>query len=141
RRGGRVAIAFWSSKLLLPGHPELEARLDLALAEHLPYLRVAPERQHQRALGWLQARDLEDCTARTFVADVIAPLSPALRESVSAALRMLLDEVRSVLDVEERDRFERLCDPGSAEFLAALPDYSGFVTYSMFCGNKPRRTT
>ena len=32
---------------------------------------------------------------------------------------------------------QRLCEPGSADFILDLPDYYAFFTYSMFWGQVP----
>jgi hypothetical protein len=38
RLGGSVAILFWSSQMLLPGHPVLEARLNATRVGIAPYV-------------------------------------------------------------------------------------------------------
>ena len=89
RPGGALALVYWSSQTLLPGHPALEARLNNAFAETTRYLcGVSPENQYLRALRWLRACGLENLSARSFLAEVSAPLSTELRKAVAYCFEM-----------------------------------------------------
>lgn len=139
RPGGRLAVLFWSGQSLLPGHPALEARLDLAFAEHAPYLAgVAPDRHHLRALGWLTAAGLEHAGARTFVAETSAPLAHPLREALAACFAMLWGDLVPHLQPSDRRQLARLCRTDSPECILDQPGYHAFVTYTMFTAQKPR---
>lgn len=82
--GRIVAILYWSSQCLLPGHPALEARLNAAFAATTPYLSdVAPNLHFLRALSWLEAAGLQQATAHTYVADLQAHTTPELREAIA----------------------------------------------------------
>jgi len=87
-----------------------------------------------RALGWLRDARLQEPTARTFVADVHAPLSDDTRSALTATFQMLWGETQSEVTPEDRAEFQRLCQPASPDFILNLPDYYAFLTYSLFYG-------
>jgi SAM-dependent methyltransferase len=77
RPGGEVALAFWCSQVLLPGHPALEARLTQELARTTPYTAsIAPDRHFMRALGWMRAAGLQDLDVQSSTTTVHAPSRP-----------------------------------------------------------------
>jgi len=77
--GGSVAILAWSSQMLLPGYPVLEARLNATSSGIAPFTRgKRPELHFLRALGWFRDAGLEEPTARTFAGDACAPLTDDL---------------------------------------------------------------
>lgn len=131
--GGTVALVYWSSQSFLPGYPGLEARLNAAFAATTPYLAdVPPPKQYTRALGWLREAGLEQAVARSFVAEVQAPLSPELRESVAYCFDMFWGNLQSHVSAKDWDEYRRLCDPESDGFVLDSPDYYGFLTYTLF---------
>lgn len=136
RPGGTVALVFWSNQSLLPGHPELEARLDLAHAGWNPYLAgVEPARHFMRALGWMKRAGLTEGRARSFVTGVQAPLAPEIREALAFVYEMFWGELGDRICGNDRHELARLCDPSSTDF---LPDTAGFcchVTYTLFTGS------
>jgi demethylmenaquinone methyltransferase/2-methoxy-6-polyprenyl-1,4-benzoquinol methylase len=142
RTGGCVALAFWCSQVLLPGHPALEARLMGAFARTVPYVAgIAPGRHFMRALGWMRDVGLGHASARSFTATAHAPLDAEMQDAVRHTIEMFIDEVREQLGEEDRDRLERLTDPGSDEFLPARNDYCCTVTYVVFQATKPATGT
>ena len=135
RSGGTVAVLYWSSQNLLPGHPTLEARLNSAFAAATPYLgSVPPDHHFLRALGWLKATGLEQPVAHSFVADIRAPLNPELREAVAFCFSMFWGNLQSHVSNDDWDAYLRLCDPDSKEFILHNADYYGFLTYTLFSG-------
>lgn len=139
RPGGTLAVLFWSGQSLLPGYPALEARLDLAFAEHAPYLAGgAPARHHLIALGWLTAAGLEHASAKTFVAEASAPLMPPLREALCGCFEMLWGGLLPHLQPSDRRQLVRLCRTDSPECILDQPGYHAFVTYTRFTARKPR---
>lgn len=77
RPGGLVAVLFWSSQRLLPGHPFLEARLNATRAACYPFEEDWRYRDHiLSAPIWLQDAGLEEIQGRTLAADLLSP-SPA----------------------------------------------------------------
>ena len=138
--GGTVAILFWSSQRLLPGYPLLEARLNATRAANFPYTSdTNPELHILRALGWLQRAGLEELKARTFVADVQAPLGDAARNALTGSFQMFWGKAEPEVASEDWAAFQRLCRPGSQDFVLNLPGYYAFITYTLFCGQVPRQ--
>jgi hypothetical protein len=133
--GGTIALLFWSSQRLLPGYPLLEARLNATYVANFPYTDdVKPELHILRTLGWLQGAGLEETQARTFVADVHAPLDDSTRSALSASFHMLWGKAESEIAPQDWAEFGRLCQPESPDFILNLPDYYAFITYSLFYG-------
>ena len=135
RPGGSVAILAWSSQMLLPGYPLLEARLNATASGIAPFTKgKRPELHFLRALGWFRDAGLEEPTARTFAGDTHAPLPDDLRRALIALFEMRWPGVESELTQEDRAEYQRLCLPGSPDFILNHPDYCAFFTYSMFFG-------
>jgi ubiquinone/menaquinone biosynthesis C-methylase UbiE len=133
--GGSVAILAWSSQQLLPGYPLLEARLNATSSGIAPFTRgKRPELHFLRALGWFREAGLEEPTAQTFVGDAHAPLSDDMRNALTALLEMRWPAVQSEVAPEDWAQYQRLCEPGSPDFILDLPDYYAFFTYTMFQG-------
>lgn len=140
RPGGELAVLFWSGQSLLPGYPGLEARLDVAAAEHTPYLAsVAPLQHHLRALAWLEEAGLEQTRARTFVAEAAAPLAPDLFEALAGCFEMFWGDILPHLNAADRRAFDRLCSPASPECVLRQPGYHAFLTYTLFTGVRTAR--
>lgn len=139
RPGGTVALLFWSGQTLLPGYPELEARLGAAYAEHTPYLGgVAPSQHHLRALAWLREAGLDRARVRTFVAEAAGPLAPALREALTGCFEMLWGDLLPHMRAGDRRAYRRLCSPDSSECILDQPGYHALVTYALFAAVRPR---
>jgi len=133
--GGSVAILGWSSQQLLPGYPLLEARLNATSLGIAPFVKgKRPELHFLRALGWFCDAGLEEPTAQTFVGDFHAPLSDDVRSALMSLIPMRWGEPKSEVTREDWAEFQRLCQPGSQDFILNLPDYYAFFTYSMFRG-------
>jgi ubiquinone/menaquinone biosynthesis C-methylase UbiE len=138
--GGKVAILAWSSEMLLPGFPLLEARLSATSAGMAPFgAGMAPESHFLRALGWFRAAGLEAPAAKTFLGQACAPLSGELRQALMALIEMRWPGVEVELSVEDCAEYRRLCLPESPDFILHRPDYYAFFTYSMFSGWVPER--
>ncbi len=137
--GGRVAILAWSSETLLPGYPLLEARLGSTSSGVAPFANGwEPERHFMRALGWFREAGFEEITARTFVGDATAPLSPDVRSALIALFGMRWPGAESELAAEDRSEYQRLCLPESPDFILNNSDYYAFFTCTMFCGTVRR---
>lgn len=138
RPGGRVAILAWSSQQLLPGHALLEARLNATCSPLTPYLMgKLPESHFARALGWLHQAGLQQCTARTFVGEVQAPLDTELRRALAGLFDMLWGQRQPETSRADWLESRRLCRTDSPDCILALPDYYGFFTYTVFSGRVP----
>ena len=133
--GGTIAILIWSSQQILPGYPELEAKLNATSKGVAPYRAGQPPGQHHmRALAWLRSAGLKDCRADTFVQTVHGPLGDDLKESLALLFEMRWGGLGDEIPEQDRAEFKRLCGPDSPEFIANDPDYYAFFTYSMFSG-------
>jgi demethylmenaquinone methyltransferase/2-methoxy-6-polyprenyl-1,4-benzoquinol methylase len=133
--GGSVVILAWSSEMLLPGYPLLDAHLSATSAGIAPFTRgKQPELHFLRALGWFQAAGLETPTARTFAGGAHAPLSESLRRALVTLFEMRWPGVEAELSPEDGAQYRRLCLPESPDFIVNRPDYCAFFTYSMFHG-------
>ena len=135
RPGGRVAILGYSSQMLLPGYPLLEARLN-ATASATTALAEGedPEAHFMRALGWFHAAGLAKPTARTVVGTVHAPLDDGVRRALISLFGMLWGEMQSRMTDADREEYLRLTEPESPDFILDTSDYYAFFTYSMFEG-------
>ncbi len=91
-----------------------------------------------RALTALRRAGLEELQARTFVADVCAPLKSDEKAALASLIEMLWGTRQPEISDEDWDEYQRLCSPGSPEFILELPDYYGFFTYTVFSGRIPK---
>ena len=135
RPGGRVALLGYASQMLLPGHPQLEARLNANASAMTTFGDPPPpERHFSRALGWFQEVGLDHATARTVVGTVQAPLVEGVREALISLIGMLWGELQSKMSDEDRGEFLRLTDPESPDCILDSPAYAAYFTYSVFDG-------
>jgi ubiquinone/menaquinone biosynthesis C-methylase UbiE len=133
--GGSVIILAWSSQLLLPGYPLLEARLNATSSGIAPFVEgMRPELHFSRMLGWFRKAGLEQISAQTFAGSVHAPLSDEVRSAMMALLEMRWVDVQAELSHKDWIEFQRLCLPESPDFILNNPDYYAFFTYSLFRG-------
>ena len=131
--GGRITFMAWSYQQLLPGYPTLEARLNATSAGIAPFTAGrSPEKHFFRALGWFRELGLEDPAAQTFVGTVHTPLSDDVREALLSLIQMRWPGVQSVINQDDWEEFQRLCQPESPDFILDLSGYYSFFTYSMF---------
>ena len=135
RPRGRVALLGYSSQMLLPGYPMLEARLN-ATASATTVLAEGeePGAHFTRALGWFRAAGFAEATARTVVGTVHAPLDDGIRRALTSLFGMLWGKMQSKMDDADREDYQRLTAPDSPDFILDAPDYYAFFTYSMFEG-------
>ncbi|MCU0637797.1 MAG: class I SAM-dependent methyltransferase [Methanothrix sp.] len=138
RPGGLIAILFWSSQRLLPGHPFLEARLNATRAACYPFEEEWGYRDHiLSAPIWLQEAGLEEIRGETFAADLLSPFSSQARDDLAACFQMLWGRALPELSDGDQMQFERLCSKDSPDFIADRPGYYAFITYTLFFGLVP----
>ena len=136
--GGIVSILVYSSQLLLPGYPLLEAHLNATASGIAPFATdMTPDMHYMRALGWFRSTGLQRPLARTFTAEFQAPLEEEVRAALLALIEMRWPDVRSELATEEWELFQRLCDPASQDFILDIPGYYAFFTETLFYGRVP----
>jgi ubiquinone/menaquinone biosynthesis C-methylase UbiE len=134
--GGTVAILVYSSQMLLPGHPLLEARLNATCAGIAPFTESMRAESHWlRALGWLRDAGLLEPKAKTFVADFHAPLSDEIRGALVSLFEMRWTGARSEVSQEDWAVYQCLSQPDSSDFILSHPGYYAFFTESLFLGN------
>ena len=135
RPGGTVAILVWSSQMLLPGYPLLEARLNATGAGIAPFTQsMKPEQHYLRALGWFRAVGLRGCTAQTLVGDLQSPLTGEMRAALVDLFEMRWGGSQAEMSREDWAEYQRLCRPQSPDFIGDRPDYYAFFTESLFYG-------
>lgn len=140
RPGGLIAILFWSSQKILPGHPFLEARLNATRAACYPFHENWGPRAHiLSAPLWLCEADLKEVRGSTFVADVQVPINDRTRDDLAVCFQMLWGKAAQELSDGDRKQFERLCHLNSPDFIADRPDYYAFITYTLFSGRVAAR--
>ncbi len=132
---GIVAILVFSSQMLLPGYPLLEAKLNTTSSGIAPFTSgMRPELHAFRALSWFREVDLRDVKAQTLVSNVQAPLSYDIYNAMTALIKMRWVNVKTELTEEDWAEYQRLCNPESSDFILHHPDYYAFFTYTMFHG-------
>jgi len=137
--GGSLNILFWSSEMLLPGYPQLEAKLRMTSVGLAPFVADGkPESHHLRGLSKLKAVGLSDLKVMTFDCSVHAPLSPEIYQAMVDIIEMRWPNVELELLKEDYELYKRLTNPESPDFILNLPDYYGFYTYSVFRGWVPK---
>jgi ubiquinone/menaquinone biosynthesis C-methylase UbiE len=138
RPGGIIAIVFYSSQMLLPGYPLLEAKLNATSSGIAPFSTgMRPELHSFRALGWFRELNVHDVRAQTFVSTVQAPISDETYNAMAALFQMRWVDVHKELSRDDIAEYRRLCEPDSPDFILKHPDYYGFFTYTMFHGHVP----
>lgn len=135
RPGGKVCLAIWSSQMLLPGYPLLEARLNATLSGIAPFAaEMSPERHIMRAAGWFPQAGFTDIRARTLLSDVCPPLSTEIVAALTDLFAMRWGGCAKEVGPEIWQSYRRLCNPDSDDFILHNPDYYAFFTYTLFSG-------
>jgi len=127
--GGRIVIMESQTlpAMFLPGHPSLERRIQEAESERSREeagARTFQERR-QRTLEALREANLADVAQETHLLQCRAPLTAAARAYIETVVfgRNWGERLRSLLSSEDWARRAALCDPQSAEYVLARPDY------------------
>jgi demethylmenaquinone methyltransferase/2-methoxy-6-polyprenyl-1,4-benzoquinol methylase len=138
RPGGTVAVVLWSSQLLLPGYPFLEARLNATRAGAAPASADSPPHRHfLRSLGFLAEAGLENPSVRTFPVDLQAPFNDFDREAIAGIFEMRWGHPESELSSADGELYRKLTDWESGDAIIDADDYFGFFTYTIFWGGIP----
>lgn len=135
--GGSVFILFWSSQKLLPGYPLLEARLNTTSSATAPFIKgMKPINHILNARYWLEKADFKDISVKTYLGDIIAPLSKNDRNVLDFLFQMFWGESESEISEIDWKEFKRICDPNSDDYILNNQHYYGFYTYTLFKGIK-----
>jgi demethylmenaquinone methyltransferase/2-methoxy-6-polyprenyl-1,4-benzoquinol methylase len=136
--GGSIMLLGWTAQQVLPGYSLLEAWLNAECSGCRPYLEhEQPNRTFLRAPHALEGAGLEHIQARTFVADVQAPLNDGQRLALIRLFEMLWQAPKIPNVQGYWGEYERLCKPESPDFILNQPAYYGFFTYTVFQGTVP----
>lgn len=133
--GGSINLLAWSSEMLLPGHPLLEAKLNATSVGIAPFSKGKnPKKHFLRLINRFQDLGLDAIEAHTFVGTVHAPLEKDIYTALVDLFQMRWEGVDSELSKEDLKEYKQLCLPESPDFILNLPDYYAFFTYSLFSG-------
>ncbi|KPK24916.1 MAG: hypothetical protein AMJ70_00515 [Dehalococcoidia bacterium SG8_51_3] len=137
RPGGFVVLLFWSSQKLLAGHPLLEARLNTTSSATAPFRNgMKPTNHILNGKHWLKKANFKDVVVKTYLRDIVAPLSENDRNALNMLIQMFWgDSETEVAEVDWKD-FKRLRDPDSNDYILNNQHYYGFYTYTVFKGIK-----
>jgi SAM-dependent methyltransferase len=138
RPGGRIVVKESQvfSAMFLPGHPELERRIQLAEIRRTLDEgggRSFQERR-QTTLASLRAIGFDQATMRTYMLERRAPLGPADRSYIQDTVfsRNWGDRLRELLSATDWAERTRLCDEGSPENVLGSPDYYCLYPITVF---------
>jgi SAM-dependent methyltransferase len=136
--GGRIVIMESQTlpAMFLPGHPSLERRIQEAESERSREeagARTFQERR-QRTLEALREANLADVAQETHLLQCRAPLTAAARAYIETVVfgRNWGERLRPLLSSEDWARRTALCDPQSAEYVLARPDYYCLYPITVF---------
>ncbi len=143
RPGGRIIIKESQvlSAMFLPGHPELERRIQLAEIERTREEgggRSFLERR-QTTLASLRASGMTRVGARTYLIERRAPLGSADRDYIQRTVfdRNWGERLRELLGPEDWARRSTLCDPGSPGNILRNADYYCLYPITVFDAQVP----
>lgn len=138
RPGGRVIIKESQvlSAMFLPGHPELERRIQLAeIARSLDEGGGKSfQERRQTTLASLRAVGLEDIAARTYLIERRAPLTAATRDYIQKTVfdRNWGERLRPLISAEDWALRSAVCDAASPRSALASPDYFCLYPITVF---------
>ncbi len=141
--GGRVVIKESQvlSAMLLPGHPELERRIQLAEIERTREEgggRSFQERR-QTTLASLRAAGLEDVHVKSYLVERRVPLTAATRDYIQQTVfeRNWGERLRPLLTAEDWALRSALCEPGSPRNALRGADYYCVYPITVFTARVP----
>jgi len=143
RPGGRIIIKEFQvlSAMFLPGHPELERRIQLAEIE-----RSLDEgggrsflERRQTTLASMHAAGLERLATRTYLIERRAPLGAADHDYIQKTVfdRNWGERLRPLLAPRDWAQRARLCDAKSPGNVLRSADYHCLYPLTVFAGNVP----
>jgi ubiquinone/menaquinone biosynthesis C-methylase UbiE len=143
RPGGRIVVKESQvlSAMFLPGHPELERRIQLA--EIRRTLDEGAGRsfleRRQTTPASLRAVGLTDIAIRNYLLERRAPLGAADRAYIQKTVfeRNWGERLRELLAAEDWAERSALCDPASPRNALAAPDYYCLYPITVFTARVP----
>ena len=143
RPGGRVVIKESQvlSAMFLPGHPELERRIQLAEIRRTLDEGAGRSFQERRQTtpASLRAAGLASVAMRTYTLERRAPLAPVDHDYIQHTVfsRNWGDRLRELLTAEDWQARTRLCDEGSAANVLRSPAYYCLYPITVFSTRAP----
>jgi demethylmenaquinone methyltransferase/2-methoxy-6-polyprenyl-1,4-benzoquinol methylase len=143
RPGGRVIVKESQvlSAMFLPGHPELERRVQLAEIRRTLTEGGGRSFQERRQTtpAALRAAGRADVSMRTYMLERRGPLAPADHDYIQHTVfsRNWGDRLRELLTAEDWTARTRLCDEGSAANALLSPDYYCLYPITVFATRAP----
>lgn len=127
--------------VFLPGHPDLERRIQAAEIERQREEAGGssfPERR-QRTPASMREAGLADVRMRTYLIQRRAPLDPTARDYIERVVfaRNWGPRLRDLLAPDDWRQRSALCEPDSSEFVLARPDYYCLYSLSVFTATRP----
>jgi demethylmenaquinone methyltransferase/2-methoxy-6-polyprenyl-1,4-benzoquinol methylase len=138
RPGGRIIIKESQvfSAMFLPGHPELERRIQIAEIRRTLDEGAGRSFQERRQTtpASLRAAGLDGVAMRTYTLERRAPLAAADRDYIQHTVfsRNWGDRLRELLDAHDWRERTRLCDAASPDNVLASPDYYCLYPITVF---------
>ena len=136
--GGRIVVMESQTPPAMspPGHPSLGGRIreaERARSREEAGARTFQERR-QRTLEALREANLADVAHETHLLQCRAPLTAAARAYIETVVfgRNWGERLRPLLSSEDWARRTALCDPQSAEYVLARPDYYCLYPITVF---------
>jgi SAM-dependent methyltransferase len=138
RPGGRIVVkeSQLLSAMFLPGHPELERRIQLAEIRRTLDEGGGRSFQERRQTtpASLRAIGLTAVTMRTYMLERRSPLGPPDRDYIQQTVfsRNWGDRLRELLSAADWAERTRLCDEGSPDNVLRSPDYYCLYPITVF---------
>jgi demethylmenaquinone methyltransferase/2-methoxy-6-polyprenyl-1,4-benzoquinol methylase len=142
RPGGRIIIkeSQVPSAMLLPGHPELERRIQLAeIARTLEEGRGRSfQERRQTTPAALREAGLTEVEVRTWVLQRRAPLAAVDHDYLQKTVfgRNWGERLRDRLSAEDWALRTALCEPGSPRYILNEPDYYCLYPITVFAARR-----
>jgi len=143
RPGGRIVIKEFQvlSAVYLPGHPDLERRIQQAETDRsrAEAGEFTFQERRQRTPGSLREAGLGEIDMRTYLAQRRAPLAEPDRAFIQHAIfeRNWGARLRELLSPEDWALRSALCDPASPRHVLATPDYFCLYPVTVFTARVP----
>jgi demethylmenaquinone methyltransferase/2-methoxy-6-polyprenyl-1,4-benzoquinol methylase len=137
--GGLIAVAAWTSQMLLPGYPVLEAHLNTTVQGLAPFTSgTDPSLHYLRFRTILEEAGLQDIAVRSFLGDIHAPDTDREAAAIASLYFMRWGDNPAQLPDEERTLYRSLIDPASEGCIYRRPDYYAWFIYTLFTGRRGR---
>ena len=143
RPGGRIVVKESQvfSAMFLPGHPELERRIQLAEIRRTLDEGGGRSFQERRQTtpASLRAAGLDGIAMRTYTLQRRAPLTSADHDYIQHTVfsRNWGDRLRELLTAEDWRERTRLCEEGSPAHVLRSPDYYCLYPITVFSARRP----